>query len=92
MKQQSDGWDSEPFQLSERDGRLYGRGSTDDKGPVLGWLNAVEAYVKQNICVPVNLKFVFECMEEVGSTGLEKMLSKSRETFLKVSLSHFLSI
>lgn len=37
----SDGWDTEPFELSDdkATGRLYGRGSSDDKGPILGWLN-----------------------------------------------------
>ena len=34
----SDGWDTDPWVLTEVDGKLYGRGSTDDKGPVLGWL------------------------------------------------------
>ena len=33
---QEDGWDTDPFVLTEVDGKLYGRGSTDDKGPVLG--------------------------------------------------------
>lgn len=42
----SDGWDTEPFKLvhDEKTGRLYGRGSTDDKGPVLGWINVMEAH------------------------------------------------
>lgn len=40
----SDGWATEPFELVERNGKLYGRGSTDDKGPVLGWLHAINAY------------------------------------------------
>lgn len=37
----SDGWNTEPFSLSEdkETGRFYGRGSSDDKGPILGWLN-----------------------------------------------------
>lgn len=52
----SDGWDSEPFILSERNGKLYGRGSTDDKGPVLGWLHAIEAFQNTNVDIPVNLK------------------------------------
>jgi len=52
----SDGWDSEPFVLTERDGKLYGRGSTDDKGPVLDWLNAIEAYQELNQEIPVNIK------------------------------------
>lgn len=68
----SDGWDSEPFVLEERDGKLYGRGSTDDKGPVLGWINAIEAYQKNNIELPVNMKFCFEGMEESGSEGLDE--------------------
>jgi len=42
-----DGWTSEPFKLRVDDkGRMYGRGSTDDKGPVLGWLNVIEAHKK----------------------------------------------
>ncbi|MEQ2224933.1 Metallopeptidase M20 [Ilyodon furcidens] len=41
-----DGWDTEPFTLVEKDGKLYGRGSTDDKGPVLAWFNCIEAYQK----------------------------------------------
>lgn len=39
-----DGWNTDPFKLIEKDGKLWGRGSTDDKGPVLGWVNAIEAY------------------------------------------------
>uniref|UniRef100_A0A8C8J5W9 Carnosine dipeptidase 2 n=1 Tax=Oncorhynchus tshawytscha TaxID=74940 RepID=A0A8C8J5W9_ONCTS len=40
-----DGWDTEPFTLVEKDGKLYGRGSTD-KGPVLAWFNCIEGYQK----------------------------------------------
>lgn len=40
----SDGWETEPFELVERNEKLYGRGSTDDKGPVLGWLHTINAY------------------------------------------------
>jgi len=52
----SDGWDSEPFILTERNNKLYGRGSTDDKGPVLGWLHAIEAFQNTGTGLPVNLK------------------------------------
>jgi acetylornithine deacetylase/succinyl-diaminopimelate desuccinylase-like protein len=58
---QSDGWDSEPFELTERDGKLYGRGSTDDKGPVLDWLNAIEAYQELKQEIPVNIKVNHSC-------------------------------
>ena len=42
--------------MTERDGKLYGRGSTDDKGPVLDWLNAIESYNELKEEIPVNLK------------------------------------
>ncbi|KAG8239106.1 hypothetical protein J437_LFUL018803 [Ladona fulva] len=51
-----DGWNTEPFVLTEKDGRLYGRGATDDKGPVLGWIHALQAYKNTKQEFPVNLK------------------------------------
>jgi len=42
--------------LTERNNKLYGRGSTDDKGPVLGWFHAIEAYQNTGTDLPVNLK------------------------------------
>lgn len=77
-----DGWGSEPFVLTERNEKLYGRGSSDDKGPVLGWINAVEAYQKLGLEVPVNIKFIFEGMEESGSEGLDDLLH-ARKAFFK---------
>ncbi|GLH14508.1 hypothetical protein R5R35_006558 [Gryllus longicercus] len=78
-----DGWDTEPFILTEKDGKLYGRGATDDKGPVLCWLHAIEAYQKLKIPIPVNVKFVFEGMEESGSEGLDDLLNARKSTFFK---------
>jgi len=52
----SDGWDTEPFVLTEKNCKLYGRGSSDDKGPVLGWLHAIEAFQNTGTDIPVNLK------------------------------------
>lgn len=78
-----DGWDTEPFTMVQKDGKLFGRGSSDDKGPVLGWLHAVEAYQKTGQDIPVNLKFVFEGMEEAGSEGLDDLLAARKNTFLK---------
>jgi len=76
-----DGWNSEPFVLTEKDGKLYGRGASDDKGPVLGWIHAVEAYQKLGMEVPVNIRFVFEGMEESGSEGLDEMLYARKSFF-----------
>ncbi|XP_065351852.1 cytosolic non-specific dipeptidase [Cloeon dipterum] len=77
-----DGWDTDPFVLTEKDGKLYGRGSTDDKAPVLGWLHAIEGYQALGIDLPVNLKFVFEGMEESGSEGLDDLLYAEKNKFL----------
>lgn len=65
-----DGWDSDPFILTERDDKLYGRGSTDDKGPALSWLWVIEAHRKLGVSLPVNIKLMFEGMEESGSDGM----------------------
>ncbi|KAL8589235.1 Metallopeptidase M20 [Nucella lapillus] len=78
-----DGWDTEPFELTEVDGKLYGRGSTDDKGPVLDWINAVQAMQELKMDIPVNLKFIFEGMEESGSEGLDDLVFSLKDSFLK---------
>lgn len=77
-----DGWDTDPFILTEKDGKLFGRGSTDDKGPVLCWIHALEAYKAVSETIPVNLKFVFEGMEESGSEGLDDLLYAEKDKFL----------
>ncbi|KAK1756713.1 glutamate carboxypeptidase [Echria macrotheca] len=80
--EKSDGWDTEPFELTvQEDGRLCGRGSTDDKGPVLGWLNAIEAHQAAGIDFPVNLLMCFEGMEENGSEGLEELVMEEGKKF-----------
>ena len=72
-----DGWATKPFDLSvDSKGRMYGRGSTDDKGPVLGWLNAIQAHREAGIELPVNLLMCFEGMEEYGSEGLDEFIEK----------------
>jgi len=77
-----DGWNTNPFELTEVDGKLFGRGASDDKGPVLCWIHAIEAYQKLNIALPVNVKFVFEGMEESGSEGLDDLLLERKDNFL----------
>ncbi|KIK93022.1 hypothetical protein PAXRUDRAFT_12891 [Paxillus rubicundulus Ve08.2h10] len=72
----SDGWDTDPFELVRKDDQLFGRGSTDDKGPIMGWLNVLEAHRSQGLELPVNLRFCFEGMEESGSEGLDELIEK----------------
>lgn len=78
-----DGWDTKPFELTEKDGKLFGRGASDDKGPVLGWIHVLQAYKAAGEDIPVNVKFVFEGMEESGSVGLEPLLYSEQDKFLK---------
>ncbi|XP_037947161.1 cytosolic non-specific dipeptidase-like [Teleopsis dalmanni] len=77
-----DGWNTEPFELTTQDGKLYARGASDDKGPVLCWIHAIEAFKALNIELPVNVKFIFEGMEESGSEGLDDLLLSLKSTFL----------
>ncbi|GAA6064176.1 hypothetical protein JCM10212_003057 [Sporobolomyces blumeae] len=81
----SDGWKHEPFTLTDdkETGRLYGRGSSDDKGPILGWLNVIEAHKATNTELPVNLVMCFEGMEESGSEGLEELVVDEAKKFFK---------
>ncbi|KAL7284561.1 hypothetical protein ACG7TL_001853 [Trametes sanguinea] len=74
--EKSDGWDTDPFQLviDESTGRMFGRGSSDDKGPVLGWLNVLDAHKALGLELPVNMRFCFEGMEESNSEGLHDLI------------------
>ncbi|XP_043923053.1 cytosolic non-specific dipeptidase-like isoform X2 [Protopterus annectens] len=74
-----DGWDTDPYTLTEINGNLYGRGASDDKGQILPWINAAEALQSQEL--PVNFKFLIEGMEEVGSDGLAELIMKRNQTF-----------
>lgn len=78
-----DGWATDPFNLSvdESNDVVYGRGSTDDKGPVLGWLNVVEAHNELKLDFPVNLVVCFEGMEESGSLGLDDLIAKEAKQY-----------
>ncbi|KAK3716780.1 hypothetical protein RRG08_012051 [Elysia crispata] len=81
--EKSDGWDTEPFVMTEVNGKFYGRGSTDDKGPVIGWINCLEAMQELKMDLPINFKFVFEGMEESGSKGLDELIEKRKKDFFQ---------
>src|SRR5262245_47973942 len=63
-------WKSDPWKLTARDGRLFGRGAADDKGAVAAQLGAVASYLKTSGKLPVNIKMLVEGEEEVGSANL----------------------
>ena len=68
-------WKSPPFKPEVRDGRLFGRGVSDDKGPMLIPLKVAEAYMATAGRLPVNVKFVIEGEEECGSAHLEEFIA-----------------
>jgi acetylornithine deacetylase/succinyl-diaminopimelate desuccinylase-like protein len=65
-----DKWHSDPWTLTPRDGRLFGRGSADDKGAIAAQLGAIAAYLQTTGKLPVNVKMLVEGEEEVGSANL----------------------
>src|SRR5262252_1658393 len=67
-------WESPPFRATIRDGEIYARGAADDKGQVFMHFKAVEAHLKQNGRLPVNMKFIIEGEEEVGSVNLDDFI------------------
>ncbi|MGD0476771.1 MAG: M20/M25/M40 family metallo-hydrolase [Nitrososphaerales archaeon] len=74
-------WKSPPFKPEIRDGRIYGRGVSDDKGELVSRLKLVEAYMKTAGEPPCNVKFCFEGEEETGSVHLEEYISRNPDLF-----------
>jgi acetylornithine deacetylase/succinyl-diaminopimelate desuccinylase-like protein len=72
-------WLSPPFAPEVRAGRLYGRGVSDDKGPMLIPIKVAEAYLATTGALPVNVKFLFEGEEEIGSPSLEQFIHENAE-------------
>ncbi|MEK6206968.1 MAG: dipeptidase [Chloroflexota bacterium] len=72
-----DRWQSDPFQPEVRGGRLYGRGVSDNKGPMLIPIKVAQAFFATTGALPLNVKFVFEGEEEIGSRNLEPFLAAS---------------
>lgn len=72
-------WDSLPFAPTIRDGRIYGRGTADNKGQFLAHLLAVKYYLQLEKSLPVNVKFIFEGEEEIGSENLALFVKEHSE-------------
>src|SRR4030081_1051912 len=72
-------WDSPPFEPVEKNGYVFARGSTDNKGQILSHILGVQEAIEQKSDLPVNLHFVIEGEEEIGSANLENFLHQHRE-------------
>ena len=71
-------WDTPPFEPTIKSNKIFARGATDDKGQVYMHIKSVEAYLETVGSLPVNVKFIIEGEEEVGSESLEKFISKNK--------------
>ena len=74
-------WETPPFEPTVRDGRVYARGATDDKGNLFLSILAVEALLKTADKLPVNVKFLLEGQEEIGSPQLGAFLAANKALF-----------
>ena len=72
-------WKSDPWTLTRRDGRLFARGSADDKAAISAFLGAIAAFRKTDNTMPVNIKMVVEGEEEIGSKNLMKFFEVYRD-------------
>ncbi len=72
-------WDNPPFEPVIKEGKIWARGATDDKGQVYVHIKSVEAYFKTVGSLPLNVKFLIEGEEEIGSANLETFLSNNIE-------------
>ena len=72
-------WDSPPFEPQQREGKLYGRGVSDDKGHLVSRLFAIDAILEVDGELPCNVKFVVEGEEEVGSVHLPEFVRQNKD-------------
>ncbi len=72
-------WTSPPFEPTVRAGKIYARGASDDKGQMFTHILAAEAYLKTGQELPINLKFLFEGEEEIGSPNLVPFIRQHKK-------------
>lgn len=72
-------WQSPPFEATVRDGELFARGASDDKGQIFMHFKALEAHMAQGGRLPVNFKMILEGEEEVGSRNLDDFIRGHRD-------------
>lgn len=78
-------WETPPFEPSIRDGRLYARGASDDKGQIFMHVKVLEAILKTEGRLPYNFKILFEGEEEIGSAHLDAFVEEHQD-LLKADL------
>ncbi|MHA1992539.1 MAG: M20/M25/M40 family metallo-hydrolase [Candidatus Hodarchaeales archaeon] len=79
-----DGWDTEPFELSEKGQYFLGRGTNDDKGPIVATHFAIEELKSETDNLPVNISFLYEGEEESSSGGFEETVTANKDFYGKI--------
>jgi acetylornithine deacetylase/succinyl-diaminopimelate desuccinylase-like protein len=77
-----DEWQTPPFELTERDGYLFGRGVADNKGNLLARLQAIETYRETVGDLPLRVRFIYEGEEEIGSEHLAAFADRHRDRLM----------
>jgi acetylornithine deacetylase/succinyl-diaminopimelate desuccinylase-like protein len=81
-----DGWETRPFEPVVKDGSIYARGATDDKGQLFIHVKALESYLKTGGAAPVNVKYLLEGEEEISSPNLAPFIQEHLD-LLKADLA-----
>jgi len=76
--EKEDGWDNDPFEVTEKNGKLFGRGIMDDKGQFFVHLITISNLIKEKK-LKYNIKFIFEGNEETGSPFIEKFIQDNKD-------------
>ncbi|MDA9317281.1 M20/M25/M40 family metallo-hydrolase [Puniceicoccaceae bacterium] len=76
-------WTDDPFEPTFRDGRIYGRGTADNKGPTIVHMAALSRVLKDNPDLPLNITYVIEGEEEIGSPSMPKFFDQYAERLSK---------
>ena len=71
-------WDNPPFEPIIKSNKIFARGATDDKGQAFMHIKSVEAFLKKTGKLPLNVKFIIEGEEEVGSSSLEQFIDENK--------------
>ncbi|PRY82303.1 M20/M25/M40 family metallo-hydrolase [Alkalibacterium olivapovliticus] len=80
-------WESDPFVPTIRDGKIFGRGTGDNKGQLIAHVLAVKTLLEQNGSLPVNVKFLYEGEEEKGSVNLASFVAEHKD-LLKADIAY----
>ena len=73
-------WTSEPFKTEERDGRIYGRGAADNKGPQIVHMSALAQVLKQIPDYQIHITYLIEGEEEIGSPSFRGFLEEHKKS------------